>query len=157
MRSEVHGLKFLSRFQNLLRNVHPKALTPPELEEPIRAELFSSERLEQHAESPGRGTPVTVRREWVVRCCRVCWITGGCCSMRIEELPRRFARGARSYPRRNGWSTISTSWTNSCTRSMMTSRLAITESCRSSPRVLRKAIQASSGWRGPCRPYGQPI
>ena len=37
--------------QNLLRNVRSKALALPELEEPIREELFSSERLEQHAES----------------------------------------------------------------------------------------------------------
>lgn len=52
-------MKFLSRFQNLLRNVRPEALAPPELEEPIRAELFSSERLEQHAESLAAAQPVT--------------------------------------------------------------------------------------------------
>jgi hypothetical protein len=45
-RREVHGLKFLLRFQNLLRNARPKALALSELKDPIRAELFSSERLE---------------------------------------------------------------------------------------------------------------
>jgi len=52
-------LNFLFRFQNLLRNIRPKALASPELEEPIRAELFSSERLEQHAESLAAAQPVT--------------------------------------------------------------------------------------------------
>jgi cyclic beta-1,2-glucan synthetase len=43
-------LKFLFP-QNLLRNNHLEAIALAKLEEPIRAELFSSERLEQHAES----------------------------------------------------------------------------------------------------------
>ncbi len=44
---------------NLFRNVRPKALALPELEEPIRGELFSSERLEHHAESLAAAQPVT--------------------------------------------------------------------------------------------------
>jgi cyclic beta-1,2-glucan synthetase len=43
-------LKSLFR-QNLLRKNHSEAVALSEIEEPIRAELFSSERLEQHAES----------------------------------------------------------------------------------------------------------
>ena len=37
--------------QKLLRKSHSEAIALSEIEEPIRAELFSSERLEQHAES----------------------------------------------------------------------------------------------------------
>ena len=44
--------------QALLSRKHPGA-TAPQLEEPIRAELFSSERLEQHAESLAAAQPVT--------------------------------------------------------------------------------------------------
>lgn len=57
--TEVQGLKFLFRIQNLFRNIRPEALTPLEFEEPIRSELFSSERLEQHAESLAMAQPVT--------------------------------------------------------------------------------------------------
>ena len=47
---EVYGLKLPFR-QNLLRKKHSEAIAVSQLEEPIRAELFSSERLEQHGES----------------------------------------------------------------------------------------------------------
>jgi cyclic beta-1,2-glucan synthetase len=57
--------------QNLLRDSHSEAIAVLELEEPIRAELFSTERLEQHAESlaaaqrvtttPRRGRPLLPR------------------------------------------------------------------------------------------------
>ena len=47
---EVCGLKLLF-LQNLLRNKHSEAIALSQLEEPIRAELFSAERLEQHGES----------------------------------------------------------------------------------------------------------
>jgi cyclic beta-1,2-glucan synthetase len=57
--------------QNLLRKNHSGAVAPSALEEPIRAELFSAERLEQHAESlaaaqrvsmtPRKGRPLLPR------------------------------------------------------------------------------------------------
>ena len=40
---------------------------PPQLEEPIRAELFSIERLEQHAESLATAQPVTVTPRYTRR------------------------------------------------------------------------------------------
>ena len=60
---EVRGLKFLFP-QNLLRKNHSEAMALSVLEEPIRAELFSSERLEQHAESlaAAQGVTTTPRR-----------------------------------------------------------------------------------------------
>jgi len=45
--------------QNLLRKNHSEAFAPSALEEPIRAELFSAERLEQHAESLATAQRVT--------------------------------------------------------------------------------------------------
>lgn len=45
--------------QNLQRKVRSEALSSAHLEEPIRAELFSGERLEQHAESLAAAQPVT--------------------------------------------------------------------------------------------------
>ncbi len=57
--------------QNLRRNLLSDAVVLSELEEPIRAELFSAERLEQHAESlaaaqrittmPEKGSPLLTR------------------------------------------------------------------------------------------------
>ena len=55
---EVCGLKSLFR-QNLLRKKHSEAIALSDLEEPIRAELFSSERFEQHAESLAAAQSVT--------------------------------------------------------------------------------------------------
>src|SRR3972149_1701488 len=55
---EVCGLDSLF-FQNLLRKNHSEAFALSALEEPIRAELFSSERLEQHAESLAEAQRVT--------------------------------------------------------------------------------------------------
>ena len=46
-------------FQNLLRKIRARAIALSELEEPIRAELFSVERLEQHAESLAAAQRVT--------------------------------------------------------------------------------------------------
>ena len=56
---EVYGLKVLFPLQNLLRKIRAGTNALPELEEPIRAELFSSERLEQHAESLAAAQQVT--------------------------------------------------------------------------------------------------
>jgi cyclic beta-1,2-glucan synthetase len=56
---EVHRLHLLIPLQNLLRKVRAEAIALPELAEPIRAELFSSERLEQHAESLAAAQRVT--------------------------------------------------------------------------------------------------
>ena len=47
---EVCGLKLLF-LQSLLRKLPSEAIALSALEEPIRAELFSAERLEQHGES----------------------------------------------------------------------------------------------------------
>ncbi|HME60659.1 MAG TPA: hypothetical protein VKH62_05370, partial [Candidatus Binatia bacterium] len=54
-----------------MRKKHAEAITRPQLEEPIRAELFSTERLEQHGESladaqrvttsPSKGRPLLLR------------------------------------------------------------------------------------------------
>ena len=58
-------------FQNLLGKKHLEAIALSQLDEPIRAELFSGERLEQHAESlalaqrvttnPRKGRPLLAR------------------------------------------------------------------------------------------------
>jgi hypothetical protein len=42
----------------------------PPLEEPIRAELFGIERLEQHAESLAAAQPSCARGRRAVDCCR---------------------------------------------------------------------------------------
>src|SRR4029434_6852796 len=55
---EVCGLESLFS-QNLLRKNHSEAVALSALEEPIRAELFSAERLEQHAESLAAAQRVT--------------------------------------------------------------------------------------------------
>ena len=52
-------MKVLFPLQNLRRKIRAGALALPEIEEPIRAELFSSERLEQHAESLAAAQQVT--------------------------------------------------------------------------------------------------
>ena len=67
---EVCGLESLF-FQNLLHKNHSEAIALSQLDEPIRAELFSSERLEQHGESlavaqrvtttPRKGRPLLPR------------------------------------------------------------------------------------------------
>ncbi|HXK27862.1 MAG TPA: hypothetical protein VJ646_06385, partial [Candidatus Binatia bacterium] len=55
---EVCGLK-LPFLQNLLRKLPSEAIALSALEEPIRAELFSAERLEQHAASLAAAQRVT--------------------------------------------------------------------------------------------------
>ena len=55
---EVCGLKLLFS-HTLLRKNHSEAIALSALEEPIRAELFSAERLEQHAESLAAAQRVT--------------------------------------------------------------------------------------------------
>jgi cyclic beta-1,2-glucan synthetase len=67
---QVGELKSLF-LQNLLRSSNSEAIAVLDLEEPIRAELFSTERLEQHAESlaaaqrvtttPRKGRPLLTR------------------------------------------------------------------------------------------------
>ena len=101
------------------RRVGPRA----ELEEPILAELFSVERLEQHAQHPGRrpdghrqpptgdapssrGSPRTV----------------GSCSSRTASWPGRSRTNARSHRPPSGWSTTSRSSTSSSARSATTCR-----------------------------------
>ena len=55
---QVHRLKLLF-LQNLHGGIRAEAIVRKELEEPIRAELFSTERLEQHAESLAAAQRVT--------------------------------------------------------------------------------------------------
>src|SRR5512145_1555641 len=55
---EVCGVQSLFT-QNLLRKNHSEAIALSALEEPIRAELFSAERLEQHGESLAAAQRVT--------------------------------------------------------------------------------------------------
>jgi cyclic beta-1,2-glucan glucanotransferase len=50
---------FPQNLQNLLRKVRSQTIAHSEIEEPIRAELFSSERLEQHGESLATAQRVT--------------------------------------------------------------------------------------------------
>src|SRR5512145_68940 len=54
----VYGLKLLLS-HNLLRKNHSEAVALSALEEPIRAELFSAERLELHGESLAAAQRVT--------------------------------------------------------------------------------------------------
>src|SRR5262245_14689200 len=55
---EVRSLKLLFR-RNSFRKIHSEAIALSQLEEPIRAELFSIERLEQHGESLAMAQRVT--------------------------------------------------------------------------------------------------
>ena len=84
---EVWVLKSLFP-QNLLRNNHSEAIALSALEEPIRAELFSIERLEQHAESLAAAQRVTTTPRRAVRCCRACWTTGGSCSQSYRAIAK---------------------------------------------------------------------
>ena len=54
-------MPFLSFIQNPLRYIWSRDSFRPPLEEPIRAELFSIERLEQHAESLAAAQPITTK------------------------------------------------------------------------------------------------
>ena len=56
--TEVCALKLLS-LKKLPRKKHSQIIARSELEEPIRAELFSSERLEQHGETLAAAQQVT--------------------------------------------------------------------------------------------------
>ena len=117
--------------------------------EPIVAELFSVERLEQHAQSLAAAQAITseprrghadpaARRRQRPRPARV-----------VPRARRaRSRRSGRSRRPPSGWSTTSTSSTSSCARSVTTCLRTTTASCRSSPRVISKAIRGSSGSRG---------
>src|SRR4030095_13437420 len=110
---EVRGLKVLFPLQNLLRKIGARTSTLSELEEPIRAELFSTERLEQHAESLATAQQVTpTPRKGRGGCYHAYWTTDRCCSHRIGLLLRPSAKNASSPLRPNGWSTTSILWTN---------------------------------------------
>ena len=54
-------MNFFFSSYNVLSPFRSWFATPPEFEEPIRAELFSIERLEQHAESLAAAQPVTAK------------------------------------------------------------------------------------------------
>ena len=97
---EVGGLNWPFPLQKLLRRVRSEAVALSEVEEPIRAELFSGERLEQHAGSLALAQCVTTTSRRVDGCCHVCWTTGRCCLTRIAPLPGPSVRSARSHRRR---------------------------------------------------------
>jgi cyclic beta-1,2-glucan synthetase len=56
---------------------------PPVIENPIRAELFGDERLEQHAESVAAAQPVITRLSRGRRLLARVWTTGACSASRI--------------------------------------------------------------------------
>jgi hypothetical protein len=56
---EGERVNVLFPLQNLLQKIRLGGLDTPELEQPIRAERFSSERLEQHAASLAAAQQVT--------------------------------------------------------------------------------------------------
>ena len=138
-----------ARVLGLVDREWPALTTPPEAQEPIRAELFSVERLEQHAESLAAAQHVTANPRHGQR-------PG---AARPRQRPRaapvvprarrrRSARSARSRRRRSGWSTTSTSSTSRSARSATICPAASTASSRSSPTGPSRAIRASSAWRG---------
>ena len=118
----------------------------PDLEEPIRAELFSLERLEQHAESLAAAQIVTTE------------VSSGppAPPARPGKRPRapgflprhqhgRFETSMRSRPRLSGWSITSTSSMSNFARSRMICRPATTASCPSLRRATWRAIRACYG------------
>ncbi len=107
-----------ARVLGLVDREWPALTTPPEAQEPIRAELFSVERLEQHAESLAAAQHVTAESSSGQRpgAARPRQRTGAARS-RTACSPRRSARNGRSRRPRSGWSTTSTSSTSSCARS----------------------------------------
>ena len=135
-----------------VRKKTSEAIALAALEEPIRAELFSAERLEQHGESlaaaqrvtttPRKGRPLLPR---VLDNGRVLLES-------YRAIAQAIRRSAPSHLRRNGWSTIITSSTNNCARSRTTCHPAIIENCLSWPRVHSRGIRASMGWPGHSSP-----
>jgi hypothetical protein len=64
----------------------------PDLEEPIRAELFGVERLKPHAESLAAAQVVFSEPRLYPLLTRVFWKTAACCWNPTESLPGRFSR-----------------------------------------------------------------
>ena len=129
-------------------------LTP---REPIRAELFSVERLEQHAESlaaaqrhdePAPRPPALPRLE-----------DNGARPARLlpDDRAGDSRRSARSRRRRNGSSTTSTSSTSSSARSAKTCPRATIASCRSSPRARSRLSARLRRRLGVRRAHRQPV
>ena len=138
-----------ARVLGLVDREWPALTTPPEAQEPIRAELFSVERLEQHAESLAAAQHVTADpRSGTPLAPRVARQRPRAARSRTARSRRRSARNGRSRRRRSGWSTTSTSSTSSSGRSATTCPPASTASCRSSPTGSSPAIRASSASRG---------
>lgn len=116
----------------------------PNLEEPIRAELFSLERLEQHGESLAAAQAITSEarrgRPLIPR------VTDN--GRVLLESYRLIARAIRDEhaitPRPNGWSITSTSSTSSFGRSRMICRQATIACCPSLLRATWRVIRAYS-------------
>ena len=124
-----------------------------ELEEPILAELFSVERLEQHAQTLAAADRITddpARRSR--RAARGSPRTAGSCSSRTASSPGRSRTSAGSRRRRNGSSTTSRSSTSSCARSATTCRPTTTASSRSSPDGHLAGYPRVVGMPGPTSP-----
>jgi len=64
----------------------------PDLEEPIRAELFGVERVKPHAESLAAAQVVFSKPRLYPLLTRVFWKTVACCWSPTESLPGRFSR-----------------------------------------------------------------
>ena len=133
----------------------PKPLiVSPQLEEPIRAELFSVERLEQHAETLAAAQAVLQTSDEGRPLLPRVLENGECFSNTTGKPRKRFRTSRRSRRRRNGSSITSTSLKNSSAKFVTICRQASTGNCRSLLRAPCRAIHASSelhgrSWRTP--------
>ena len=84
---------------SILEAIRRRSAVPiTEPEEPIRAELFSIERLEQHAESLAAAQRVTPTPGAAARWRRGCATTAGCCSRRIAPSLPPSAKSIAHHP-----------------------------------------------------------
>ena len=130
----------------------PSAVFTSDLEEPIRAELFSLERLEQHAESLAAAQTMTANRAGPPLLTPRVKENGRVLLESYRVIAGPFRRSTRLPPPPNGWSTTSTLSTSSFARFGTICPPATTESCPNSPRVTCRAIPESSELRGRLSP-----
>jgi len=64
----------------------------PDLEEPIRAELFGVERFKPHADCLAAAPVVFSEPRLLLYSLRLFWKTAACCWSHAESLPGRFSR-----------------------------------------------------------------
>ena len=140
----------ISLLRRALGRAQPDSLWDDE--DPIRSELFSVERLEQHAESLAANQPISTTPASGPGRSSTAWPrTNAPCSTPIADLPRPLPMGARSHRRRNGCSTISTWSKNRFAKSATTCRRDIIGNCPSSQGPSRdiRACSASPGISSP--------